>query len=142
MFKYKLFAIACVAVIAGILAFQCARKLAEANPMSAELAAAITQARGSLAHFRTKLESGQDRAYFVRGSFKEPDGRMDMLWVKRVVAKPDGFTGTVDQEPTMVKTVHKGEEVTLKAADVIDWMIIHQDDTREGGFTEGKEPRR
>lgn len=140
--KYKLFGVVCAAIVLAVIVLQCSRGLSGPAMKAAELAAAITQARNGLNHFRAELEKGTDRAYFLRGSFKDAQGRMDLLWVKRVKPAKDGFSGIVDQEPTIITTVHKGDEVKVSSEDVVDWNIIHTDGSHEGAFTVGLEPVR
>jgi uncharacterized protein YegJ (DUF2314 family) len=142
MFKYLLIGLACAAVILGIAGIQCAKRLAAANPMSPELAAAITKARHDLPKFREAVSAGKDKAYFIRASFKEESGRMDLLWLKQVSIAQGGFQGTIDQDPTLVTMVHKGQQTTVKDADVVDWTILREGGTKEGAFTEGLEPNR
>jgi uncharacterized protein YegJ (DUF2314 family) len=121
--------------------FQCAKGYA-GNNAPARLSAAILQARGSLAHFRAQVAKGADRAYFIRASFSDGLAHMDLLWIKHVTLSGGGFSGIVDQEPSEVTTVHKGQQVTVSDKDIVDWTIVHLDDSKEGNFTAGLEPVR
>lgn len=138
--KLKLLVLSCVAIALAILGIRFARQLSGPARESAELSAAITRAQGSLGHFRERLRTGADRAYFVRASFADASGHRETLWLKRVRIAGDGFAGIVDQDPAELKDLHRGDERTVTQPDVVDWTILHEDGSREGGFTVGLEP--
>lgn len=142
MLKYRLAALVCVVIVLAIVALQCAGRGLGPSAQSAELATAIRHAQGTLRTFRDRLEhpANTDRAFFFRGSFTNPKGRKVLLWLKHAETAPGGYKGVVDEDPFDLSGVHRGDQVTVSNADVVDWTILHQDGTHEGGFTQGLEP--
>ena len=100
-----------------------------------ELQAAAKEAQQSLPGFIDELKKAPAGVRFaVKGSFKTDSGP-EYMWVKDPTYKNGEFTGILDQRPMVYKGAKGGDEVTVKKADVFDWLIVEGDKVR-GRFTE------
>ncbi len=100
-----------------------------------EMNAAIQQARSTLEQFIAALESpSTTQTYFsIKAGFPF-DGSLEHLWLSDVYYDGESFRGVLGNEPIYVESLHLGDEVTVRTAEVSDWMIV--DDGRLlGGFT-------
>ena len=93
------------------------------------LNAAIQKARDTLDIFTTSLAAPEtDQLYFaVDARFATDDqGGYEDLWVENLAYDGQYFTGTLGNEPTYLEDLALGDQVTVSANDVIDWMIVEQ----------------
>ena len=105
------------------------------NRPDPELQAAIDQAQHELPNFIKRFAANEPGTRFaIRGRFQSDQGP-EYLWVRLDEIVTDSFKGRLDQAPLAVRTLHKGDSVTVQKADVVDWLIGHGAQT-EGGFTE------
>lgn len=135
--KVKLAAITIIAAALAIGGVKWA-----SNSKSNELGAAISMARNSLDHFRHAVDHPNpgERAFFLRAKLSD-SGSRENLWIRKVSTTPAGFRGELDEPPSLLKGVHIGDIIEVKSDDVVDWSILHTDQTVEGAFTQGLEPR-
>jgi uncharacterized protein YegJ (DUF2314 family) len=141
MLKYGLIAAVVVAILLASAGVFLAQKAPESNPAAARLAVAVRQARRRLPDFRKRMESPRvtDRSFFLRAELLDKAGKAEYLWLKDVKLTATGFLGTLDETPALRADLHRGEEITVKEAEVVDWTIRHTDGTLEGAFTQGLE---
>ena len=111
------------------------KSLASTKQQDPELNEAIAKSRNSLDSFIKRLDHPQRAEVFqVQASFPALDGTPEYLWVGDVTFRDGSFTGTPTSKPHLHSKVAYGDSVTLKKADVTDWMILKSGAT-EGGFT-------
>ncbi len=70
-------------------------------------------------------------------SFKVPFTQgeiVEQLWVADVLYDGRNLRGVVDNHPSRVKTVRKGDPVTIPPAGITDWLVV-DDGKLYGGFT-------
>jgi uncharacterized protein YegJ (DUF2314 family) len=56
------------------------------------------------------------------------------MWVTDLKFKNGRFSGTINNEPDQVKTVHLGQRVTVAQGEISDWMYVENGKLR-GGYT-------
>ncbi len=98
------------------------------------LKAAIKQARDGLSKYIQELGNPKpDAAFAIKGAFQTVEGP-EYLWVRSPSYKDGTFSGKLDQQP-MALAKQKGDTVTVKEKDVVDWLI-KDDKGVQGMFTE------
>lgn len=102
-----------------------------------ELLAAGLRARGELAdlraHFAKGLPPGERLA--VKAPFSTADGFVEWMWVDVTRWRKDELTGLLNNDPEYVTTLRAGQEVTVKLADVADYIHVLPDGTEVGGYS-------
>jgi uncharacterized protein YegJ (DUF2314 family) len=141
MLKYGLAATILVAIAFASLGFFLARRAPQPNAAALKLAVAVRQAQRRLPEFRKRLETPResDRNFFVRVQLPARGGRSEYLWLKRVKPAKNGFSGTIDEEPTLRTDLRKGSELTVTNDEVVDWSIRTAEGKLEGALTNGLE---
>lgn len=125
-------------VIVSIAMFACAR-IPAADPASAtgdaELDAAIGQARDTLETFADTIATpNADRTFVaVKVRFHPPGDAAQEIWVDDVTYSDGVFRGSVGDDIPALK-LEAGETITIKQADIVDWMIV-EDGKLIGGYT-------
>lgn len=112
-----------------------------------EMAAAAAKARAGLDDFITKLDSPPvgTQNYSVKiGIVDKGDGialtglesaeNVEYFWIGNLKRTDDGFVGTVNNDPGVVKNVRAGQELPFTRMDVFDWMYV-QDNKIVGNIT-------
>ncbi|MFM9873088.1 MAG: DUF2314 domain-containing protein [Fimbriimonadaceae bacterium] len=106
--------------------------------LSKPMRAAIKEARGELPTFWKAWEEGSwgKGDYIVNAQFLSEDGsRGEFLWLS-VQARGEGeVTGLLEGEPTVRKDLKHGQVVTVKDAEIVDWMYVPDDGDHKGGYT-------
>ena len=90
-----------------------------------EMAAAIDDARASLAAFIERLKNPRptDESFSVKK--KISDGKaVEHLWITDVSYSDGKFTGILNEEPQSVRNVVFGQEVTVEETEILDWMYL------------------
>ncbi len=108
--------------------------------LSEEMRAAIKEARADLPTFWKAWEDGSwgTGDYIVNAQFMSEDGTEgEFLWIA-VQARGEGeVTGMLEGAPTIRKDLKHGQVVTVKEAEVVDWMFVPEDGDHKGGYTLG-----
>lgn len=100
----------------------------------ADLAAAVIMAQRKLPEFIDVFsKQGQAGKFAVCAKVETPIGP-EHLWVRIDGLAKDEFTGRLDVEPKAWKEKRKGDSMTVKKADVVDWMY-DLGDGLQGGYT-------
>jgi uncharacterized protein YegJ (DUF2314 family) len=91
----------------------------------AEMNAAIHKAQVSLDEFERRLaDPPATQSYIsVKGRF-ERSGVVEHIWLDHVRVVPEGYRGTIGNEPLNIPDIRYGQEVSLPREDVSDWMAI------------------
>lgn len=107
-------------------------RIAHADP---ELQAAVQRAQSELKDFEKELSNPTEgEGFAVKGAFKTDQGP-EYLWVRMPTYENGVFRGRLDQVPEFYKGAKKGDEVSVKEADVFDWLIKDKSGIR-GAYTE------
>lgn len=107
-------------------------RIAHADP---ELQAAAQRAQSELKDFIKELNHPKEgEGFAVKGAFKTDQGP-EYLWVRMPTYENGVFRGKLDQAPEFYRGAKKGDEVSVKEADVYDWLIHDKSGTR-GEYTE------
>lgn len=135
--RYRLFLIALC-----ILAFACTPKSTE-TPMPAstlldfdiEMESAFTDARNTINIFTERIGAPHPTRMFiaVKTRFSPPDGSPQDIWVDEVTYKDGLFHGSMGDDIPSLR-LYLGDEVVVKAEDILDWMIV-EGGKLIGGYT-------
>ena len=100
-----------------------------------EMNAAMQKARDTLPQFEKRLTQppAAQQHIGLKARFEE-DGEVEHMWVNDVVITPEGYRGTLGNEPVHIKSIGVGSPVTITRQQVSDWMAI-DDGKLVGAFT-------
>jgi uncharacterized protein YegJ (DUF2314 family) len=51
-------------------------------------------------------------------------GNSEYFWITPFRVEDDGFSGTLNNEPRVVRSVKNGQQLKFKRSDVVDWMYF------------------
>lgn len=107
----------------------------------AEMQAAHEEAMATFGHFKerfraTQTEESNDAEFMVKISFPTPDGSKEFLWAAILDWSEGRITATLLNSPENVPDLQGGQEATVDESEVGDWMIVKQDRTWEGCYTD------
>jgi uncharacterized protein YegJ (DUF2314 family) len=103
----------------------------------AAMNAAIERAQETLPLFIEALQSPPSTATLFSIKVRYPygtSGAAEHLWVNDPLYQDGQFSGILANEPLYIAGLDLGDEVTVDAADITDWMIVNGD-RMYGGFT-------
>jgi len=97
-------------------------EIAEDDP---ELLTARQRARASLSQFIYALENPRagQTLFAVKAKFVDGD-RVEYMWLTDLRYEDGEFTGVLNNEPSVVSNISMGEEHTVPAYEIDDWMIL------------------
>jgi uncharacterized protein YegJ (DUF2314 family) len=97
---------------------------------------AISRARADLPLFDKALKSGnRNYNYFaIKKRYRTPDGGGEHIWIARVSAVKQGYTGLVNNDPVNTDEIKYGDTVYVLKDDITDWMYLDSNLLR-GGYT-------
>jgi uncharacterized protein YegJ (DUF2314 family) len=99
-----------------------------------ELQAASRRARAQLPQLQQEFAKGfaPGELLQVKIPFDTPDGGHEYMWVEVATWKGDKITGLLNNEPRSIPTLHAGQEVTVSATKIFDYIRRRPDGTSEG----------
>ena len=107
------------------------------DPSDASLQEAMVRAMAELDDIRHRFL--RDRAdgdvVYVKASFPTAGGGLEFMWVAIEAWTEECIEGRLASEPELVEQLVAGQVVQVEVDDVCDWMWMHEDGTREGGYT-------
>jgi uncharacterized protein YegJ (DUF2314 family) len=87
-----------------------------------EVAAAERAAIAKLAEFRALIEHADSTISHFEVEAVVTEGALsERLWFLDVRLTPDGFAGSVNSQPQILKVVQRGQTRQIATADVVDW---------------------
>jgi uncharacterized protein YegJ (DUF2314 family) len=103
-----------------------------------ELEVAIETARRNLPDFEKTVASlpTDVLATAIKARFPTDQGSYEYLWVDHLKLRGHDFEGVVKDRPLLTHAVTQGQDVTIKNADIVDWIVIHQGNLRDGAYTD------
>jgi uncharacterized protein YegJ (DUF2314 family) len=109
----------------------------EINAADRDMQKAFTYARATLDTFLPIAASKDPRYSTVSLKVTVRQGKKtEYLWVSPFTVKGDTFTGSVNNEPTIVTNVNPGQDIKFKRADIVDWLYVDtQTQVMHGNFT-------
>lgn len=105
------------------------------RPNDPELEETVKEARAQLPKFIAELKKPGERQFFVKSPFPTDDDSLEHMWTYVVSYDNGVFSGELANEPVGIKSLHNGDKVTVKEADVDDWMIKSPDGKTAGRFS-------
>lgn len=111
--------------------------LVKARDNNAELNAASAKAKLQLPMLRKHFAKGlaPNEHLTVKAPFASDDGRTEWMWVEVTGWTGTTIKGTLVNEPFWVKGLKPGSPVTVKEADVFDYIWVKPDGSTEGNET-------
>jgi uncharacterized protein YegJ (DUF2314 family) len=98
---------------------------------------AFQKARATLDQFLEQAKSppAGTVSYSLKLGIRE--GRdVEYFWIGKFTQTESGFTGTINNEPRMVKSVKFGQQYAFPREHIVDWTYIDRDERRMvGNFT-------
>lgn len=89
-----------------------------------EMNQAIKKARGSLPSFWSALEAaGEKETNFSLKVAIAGNGSVEHFWVVDIKREGEKITGTINNEPEMVKTVSMGQTYEFSEKEITDWLF-------------------
>jgi uncharacterized protein YegJ (DUF2314 family) len=88
--------------------------------------AAMAKANASLNQFITHLKSPKpgETGFAIKTGISEGTEK-EYFWLSRVTYDGKEFQGIIDNDPELVKSVKFGQKITVRPADVSDWMYLN-----------------
>ena len=83
--------------------------------------------------FRSGLPIGDN--LLVKAPFKTPDGESEWMWIEVTDWKTEAVVGILQNKPFNVPELQSGAKVTVKQADLFDYLLRHSDGSTEGNET-------
>ena len=101
----------------------------------AEMEKAIQQARATFDEFLERFHDPQpgDEGFAVKVRIEDANG-VEHFWLLDLQLKTEPYSGTIDNDPGIVKSVKAGQKYTFSRADVSDWMYM-SNKTMQGNRT-------
>jgi uncharacterized protein YegJ (DUF2314 family) len=90
-----------------------------------EMNAAIAKARASLPSFWQKFDhpGPGETDFALKVAIKDSNGT-EHFWLVDLERKDGNITGTINNDPEIVKTVKDGDRIPIPEADISDWMYM------------------
>lgn len=131
----KLSAVLALLLLTATANAQTGDRVVMARDESPAMAAAISQAQGSLDTFLATYAKPPKGADMFRLKVKISDENgSEHMWVMPFKQTKTGFTGNIANEPEIVESVENGEEISFKRSDISDWGYV-QNGKQKGSFT-------
>jgi uncharacterized protein YegJ (DUF2314 family) len=114
--------------------------LSYVHKVDPELQNAIETARRQLPDFRKALAKmdPEVKSFAIKARLTPVDTTLgpEYIWVDQLNAVGEDFQGVLTEEPHLATQYHKGDKLTVKDADVVDWLILHRDGLHDGAYTD------
>jgi len=93
-----------------------------------EMIAAIAEARAHVNEFVVALKAPQpgDRSFGIKAALRDGQ-QVEHVWIDDVVYDGSAFSGTLGNDPELVKGHSLGESVRVVPGEISDWMYVRQD---------------
>lgn len=89
----------------------------------AEMDAAIARARSEVDGFIAELASPTGESHAVKTTVKDTHG-VEHFWLLPVTYADGSFTGAINNDPGVVKSVKIGQSLTVSKGEISDWMYM------------------
>ncbi len=111
-------------------------KIVGAEAGDPRLAAATAEAIRRWNEFVTEFRTSDINAtYLIKAPFAAKDGSVEHMWASVSAIGADSVTGTLESDPFGDFGVKKGDQVTVKSAEVEDWFVRKADGSELGNFS-------
>lgn len=94
---------------------------------------AIARARHETGWFLSQMQAGQGSDWSVKAPI-EDGGRVEHFWLTNIAYRDGRFTGLIGNDPGVVSNVSFGDEWSIGAAQISDWMFL-RDGRMYGNYT-------
>jgi len=113
---------------------QVANVRADSEAMEAAHLQAVSELPRVRERFRAGLGPGEQ--LFVKHGFPYGEDQPEYMWVVVARWQGDRLHGHLANDPVYCLNLRAGQEVTLREAEVYDWLLMGADGNQEGGYTQ------
>jgi uncharacterized protein YegJ (DUF2314 family) len=105
-----------------------AAQITTVSPENKAVNAAMDKARSTLPLFFKRLEKPErgDSGFIVKIKFDtgKGDGSSEYIWAKDIVRAGDTVSATIDNDPSKIPNMVKGQRVTVPVSQLSDWLYV------------------
>jgi uncharacterized protein YegJ (DUF2314 family) len=95
------------------------------DPNDPEMKAAVLRARSEIDEFIKILQSGSADFYSIKMRVQQGDSEdTELFWLDNLTYADEIFSGTIDNDPDLVTSVKHGQRVSVKKAEICDWLYV------------------
>jgi uncharacterized protein YegJ (DUF2314 family) len=98
-----------------------------------DMLAAFAKARSETDNFIAIMSAGTGEGYSVKVA-ETDNGQTEYFWLDNLTYANGVFSGTIDNDPDLVKNVKMGQHVDVKKEDIFDWLYM-KDGKMYGNYT-------
>lgn len=97
---------------------------------------AIAEANKTFDHFNVAFKQPQEgyESFAIKVKFDTEDGGGEHIWIGDLTSDGKSYSGTVNNEPQLTKTVKFGDRITIDPKTISDWMYLDKG-VLKGGYT-------
>jgi uncharacterized protein YegJ (DUF2314 family) len=94
----------------------------------------LKKARETLPDAKKRYLKGLPKGehFFVTTRLYAPDGKFEQVFVKVTSWKKEEIKGLLASDVALIPNHRKGETITCREADILDWLILKPDGSEEG----------
>lgn len=113
---------------------QATDELMEFSTEDARMNAAVAEARRTLPVFWRRYDNGDGTSFSLKAHFEAPNGGREHLWFSNIKRDGARLTGVLDNDPSWVTSLSRGQTVTFTEDQISDWTY-EKGGRMWGGFT-------
>jgi uncharacterized protein YegJ (DUF2314 family) len=98
-----------------------------------DMLAAFAKARSETDNFIAIMIAGTGDSYSVKVAVTD-NGQTEYFWLDGLTYANGVFSGTIDNDPELVKNVKMGQPINVKKEDIYDWLYM-KDGKMYGNYT-------
>jgi len=99
----------------------------------AAMKAAFAKARSETDAFIAIMQSGAPSSCSIKVGITDHD-QVEYFWLDNLTYAGGVFSGTIDNDPELVKNVKMGQKVSVKKEEIFDWLYM-KDGKMYGNYT-------
>ena len=96
----------------------------------------VARARSSYPEARGRFVAGlpDGQLFFLTTQIKDGAGRVEQVFILVETISQGVVTGKIANDIQFAEGYRKGQRYSFSEADLMDWLILHQDGSEEGNF--------
>ena len=98
-----------------------------------DMLAAFAKARSETDNFIAVMNAGTGESYSVKVAVTD-NVQTEYFWLDNLTYANGVFSGTIDNDPDLVKNVKMGQHIDVKKEDIFDWLYM-KDGKMYGNYT-------
>jgi uncharacterized protein YegJ (DUF2314 family) len=108
----------------------------QVKKFEAAIAPYVKKAREALPEAKKKYLAGlpQNQIFYVTIKLYDSSKTYEQVFVRITSWKGESIQGILDSSPSIIPNHTKGEKLTCRESEILDWTISKPDGTEEGNF--------